>query len=414
MRRILVVAGLVAIALPTGAGAENVALPTTQTPLSSAPPLLSGTAQQISVPVFTGSLTSRERVTAHLDASGEARGVDVLQRIFVPRGDFFFSVPAPAADVSTARGSGSQPGLRQNAILWQGFSPGHRILASVARLRPRESVPHLPLTVSARTRVDGASLRPGERRTGRLDTAVRLANTTGVRSLAFTARAHPRELVSLLDEIRNLRAGNRSFAPFVSVGPPVRKRRVLVRAPLRVQGTIFVPLRRLENGRVTGGRITKTGKGVRIRVSRILADDRPPNLTVQLRGRADSAGPPKVDLTVRPVAPAHALRPPGSRSWQQAFASGRAPGARKLLALANSSLLTLARVGQYENFLTNPDPTGRTRTSYHYISGLPHVAVTPAPSAPTEKEGISPWAFVAFGIGAAAAILGLTVLWARS
>jgi hypothetical protein len=169
VRRFLVAAGLIASAcLPAAAaGSQDVALPSTGTPLSSAPPLLSGIAQI--TPVFRGSLSSRERVTARIDPEGKVRGVNVLQRIVVPTGDFFFAVAAPAVDVTAAKGSGSQPGLRPNAILWQGFSPGHRVLASDARLRLHQSVPYLPLGVphGNTARTSSSALPTAQERTRR-------------------------------------------------------------------------------------------------------------------------------------------------------------------------------------------------------------------------------------------------------
>jgi hypothetical protein len=182
------------------------------------------------------------------------------------------------------------------------------------------------------------------------------------------------------------------------VGAPLKKARVFVRLPLLVRGTIVVP----GNG---------AGHERRIHVSRVLGDQSPSSLVLRLpRGTRK----PKIDLTARPLGPVRELRPPGGRSWVAALRSPHPPQARELLARANSALLTLALAGQYENYLGNPDSAGRSSTTYHYVSGAPPAAVKPAPPTPTEQEGVSPWALLAFGIGVGAAILGLTILWARS
>ena len=67
--------------------------------------------------------------------------------------------------VTPGPGTESQPGRRENQILWEGFSPGRRVLAAWADLRLEESVAGLPVEVSVEpgevtirnaTAVDGA------------------------------------------------------------------------------------------------------------------------------------------------------------------------------------------------------------------------------------------------------------------
>ena len=104
---------------------------------------------------------------------GKPNGVAVVQTIVVKRlGDYVFTIPAPVESVTPGPGTESQPGKRENQILWEGFSPGRRALAR-ADLRVAESVAGLPLEVGA---------EPG---------VLKIRNTTAVTVPSFSGDAEP-------------------------------------------------------------------------------------------------------------------------------------------------------------------------------------------------------------------------------
>ena len=84
--------------------------------------------------------TSAEEIRVGVDATGKPVSVVVVQRLRLSKlGDYTFAVPGPIAGVEAAAGSDSEPGLRHDAIVWAGFSPGHKTLAArvTARVNPR-------------------------------------------------------------------------------------------------------------------------------------------------------------------------------------------------------------------------------------------------------------------------------------
>ena len=96
---------------------------------------------------FVRQLSNRERSCS--DASTVSRTVAVVQTIVVKRlGDYVFTIPAPVESVTPGPWTESQPGKRENQILWEGFSPGRRVL-SAGRPPVAESVAGLPLEVRA-------------------------------------------------------------------------------------------------------------------------------------------------------------------------------------------------------------------------------------------------------------------------
>jgi hypothetical protein len=106
-----------------------------------------------------------------------------------------------------------------------------------------------------------------------------------------------------------------------------------------------------------------------------------------------ASGP--VDLTVRAVA----VVPTAA-----AGSSGRG-----LLATTTKTLLSLARVRQYQAFLGNPDPAGRSETVYRYVSGSRRSAPVAVAS-----HGHSLLRLLGLLAAAAAAAVLALVAWARA
>ena len=238
---------VVALAPQAAAAAQPpvVSLPWPPAVLPPTPPLAPPTAGGYPLsPLFVGKLACRERVVVGLEADGTPNSVRVLQRIAVKAlGNYVFAVAAPVRSVLPGPGTESPPGRRQNQILWQGFSPGHRVLAAWADLRPDESVDALPLRVRVTTEVDGSRLGPGEKRSGDLQVTLTVENATPVTAKSFTAEPHPVDLAVVLGRIRSaIRRDVYAEGLNIRILSPTTPVQARVAAPFRVAGTLtFAP-----------------------------------------------------------------------------------------------------------------------------------------------------------------------------
>src|SRR4051812_41848280 len=121
-------------------------LPPAEGPTTAVPPFQPTGALRTERRLPRGRIESDERVQVRVDPAGAPVAVSVRQRLELRGpGDYSLAVPGPIADVEPAPGSAVPPGLRSGALIWQGFSPGHRVLAADLRLRPREAAAALPL-----------------------------------------------------------------------------------------------------------------------------------------------------------------------------------------------------------------------------------------------------------------------------
>jgi hypothetical protein len=315
-----------------------VALPSGVAPLSLAPPLGNGAAAANEN--VRHRVTARTTVRVSVTPAGTPFAVVATQRLDVRiLGDYFFTIGAPVRDVARAPGSEADPGLRATAILWAGFNPGRRVLAARATLEPAATAPALPLRVQP----DG--------------NGTRLVNATRITVSTYAATALRDPLEQRFAQIRrDVARGNPASPGGAYLTTPVRPTKVAVASPLLVDGTI-------------GGR----------RVHRIVED----SVVVQARGR--------VRLTITPQLPERLL----------ADGLDRVPDDDLLLRVSRT-LLTLARVKQYETFLGNPDPTGRSSTTYLYETRTP----PPPPAAVTGAGAGRDWALTLL-----VALGGLAVLW---
>jgi hypothetical protein len=347
-------AGLVAVVALTCSGVARAAppgtfvtLPSPVAPLSGSPPVAGGATATSEV--IRHRVDARTRVGVALDAGGTPFRVVVTQRLDVRvKGDYFFTVGAPLRAVEAAPGSDSTPGQRSTAITWAGFNPGRRTLAARATLDPAAAAPWLPL------RVEVAPAR------------VTLVNATGVTAASFTAGVVAPPLRSYFAELR--RAADRGVVPSsggTRVTTSTSPTRVRIVAPLHVSG-------------VVGGR----------RVDVVLED------RLVLR----ASGP--LRLTVTPARPARLLDAP------VAGLSGRA-----LLDRVSRTVLTLARTRQYRSFLGNPDPTGRSATTYVYRTAAPP-APPPVVAAPVSTRSWGSTLAVAGGL--LLALVAAAFVWSRS
>jgi hypothetical protein len=370
------------------------------------PPMPGASGLPLTPSLFVGGLTTRELVVVGVDPAGEPQSVQVLQRIFVrPSGDYVFSLPAPVISVRPGPGTQSTPGQRENELLWQGFSPGRRLLAAWVELRPGESAPVLPVRVRVETSVDGTPLEAGERRSGELQVSLTVENVTGASARSFTAEAEPLSVAQALDELRGaVRRDVAGEGVFVRVLGRVRPVRTRVAVPLRVEGTLsFAPG-------------TASFEGARdgvVRVSGLLDGLRRTTLRLDLRGRANGAAPPKLALRVAPQSLASRFTPPGGGTWVAAFRRGvLGRNGRALLDRAIALELTYARQRQYDMYLASPDPTGPSSIAYVYrTASAPRAEPVPQSSGGDDEDVV--WLVLA-GLGLLLAVPTAAVVWARS
>jgi hypothetical protein len=353
------------IAAPSSAAAPAT-LPSPFVPLADVPPLRASTA--LTETRFPGRLSSSQLVRVTIDSTGRPfRVVDVDRIVIARKGDYSFVVAAPVEDVRRTAGSGSEPGLRAGAVVWQGFSPRRRVVAASITLRTRVAVPALPLRVE----IDGS--------------AVQLVNATSAAATTVDAIIPAASLAGALDAAKAaLEAGAPTPAPVVEATGAVRGVRLLARVPLKVRGTI----------RYAG---------------------RPPRQVAAVLGaapvRIDGSGDLKeLELSVSVPEPASVLRPPGARHWLDLASSGRLPGGRRGTRLAVNRLLAAALALQYRQFLPNPDLNGSTRSSYRYELA----ERVRAPLAARSDDGSGWLVPLALALALAGALACALVLWAHS
>ncbi len=384
-----------------------VPLPWPPTVLPATPPLAPPTSGVLPLnPRFAGAITNRERVVVGIDETGSPVSVRALQTIVIGQpGDYVFAVPAPVRSVTPGPGTRSPPGQRLNQILWEGFSPGRRVLAAWADLRVAESAGSLPLRIRVETDVDGNPLSPDEKRSGELRVAFTATNVTVAKARSFTANPDPLSLAQVLDGIREAVRQN-VFAEGLSVGlrGPQRALRQRISAPLHVEGALkFAP----GTAQIAGAR-----NGT-VRFSVLLDGLRTTELRLRLHGRALNAAPPKVELRVKTARIADLVPPPaGSKSWVSAKRRGKLGRPRRLLARTIALELTYARKRQYDMFLASPERSGPSSTTYVYrtAAAIPATALGPGSS----SGGGHTLAWIVLGLCLAAAVPAAAVIWAHS
>jgi hypothetical protein len=313
-------------------------------------------------PRFLRRVSNRERVVVGLEADGTPSSVRVQQTLVLNRlGDFTFAIAAPVISVLPGPGTQSQPGQRTNQILWQGFSPGTRVLAALADLRVDASAPSLPVKV--RFEPAGAG------------TAVIVENVTGVTAKSYTADVEPVSLAQVVGRVRNAMRRN-LFAEGLNIEVSGDERPVEVRvaAPLRVSGMV-------------------RSEGASRSFSALLDGIRRRELRVVVPGHA----PPKISMRVRT-----ADVPDGVRPTQET---------RAQLAEAIKLELTYARKRQYDQFITSPDSTGHSSTTYVYRTAPRPATIIPSSSGDS-GGGTTGW--IALAVVLIAALPVALVIWARS
>jgi hypothetical protein len=399
------------IGAPAAAAAGTpVGLPSPSQQLTASPPLQGNVGlAELRLP---GRVSSRQRVLVGLGPDGAPVSIEAVQRLTLHgTGDYAFVVPAPLTDVGPAPGTDTQPGFRRDAIIWQGFSPGRRVLAAKATLRVHDARSSLPILVSLRATVDGLDLRSGERRSGRLAVDLTLENRTSAPNVTFRAEGVPIELAGVLDGLRNTIEHDLPFFGYVAT---LRSKPETVTArfdsPLHLAGMLHFPHGHVTGLRAVGGRVVAGGLTFAAR----LGDGAPLRYHVHLEGRASGVGPPSLAMRVDPVLEVAGLRPPRGRNWTQAISRHLVPvDGRSMLSTTIGALLRVSRARQYEVFLADPDAlirAGQDRTVYLYATA----AVARAVPAPAHKDGGGVLVPLLAALGGTLLAGGLAVVWAHS
>jgi hypothetical protein len=219
--------------------------------------------------------------------------------------------------------------------------------------------------LAARATLDPARVVPSlPLRIERTANAVTLVNATQTSTTAYSADAVRKPLLAYLSTVRA--AVGHGLAPPAGTA-------LLTSRPVPVRVEVTAPLRVV--GKVAGRH-----------VSTILRD----KLVVP------ASGP--VDLRVTPVA---SVEVPDAAQL----------GGRTLLRAVVRSTLTLARTRQYDSFLGNPDPVGRSETTYLYRTATKIAPARPAAVATSHRDWERPVLLLA--VIALAGVAGLAA-WARS
>jgi hypothetical protein len=325
-------------------------LPSPLAPLSSSPPVGGGSAAAAEGVRHVVDATTRVEIL--VDTGGAPFRVRATQRLDVRRlGDYFFTIGAPLRDVEAAPGSDATPGLRATSFLWEGFNPKRRLLAARAELEPGAVASSLPLRIE---------LAGGK---------ATLTNTTATTVPTFTADAPREQLLAYLASLRVAAASR--ITPTgggTVITSPLRPLRLRISVPLLVDGSIG-------SARV---HVTLGGASRKLRAS-------------------FAAGP--VDVTVRPLLP------------QELFTASKAASGRALLKQATLASVEFARARQYDAFLGNPDPIGKSATTYVYRSGTPSAPVA-APAA--AKKGRDWPRTMLISLGLLALLVAATIAWSRA
>lgn len=369
-RAVLLVAAVAALA-PAAASAQQfrlLELPGTGA-LPKIPPLAPPQPPPTETPPLRGTVFARERILVGIGSDGTPSSVTVTQELRLRSlGDYAFVVPAPASRVTPGPGSESRPGLRPNQIVWQGFSPGRKLLVAVAELRPRQSIFALPV----RIRVEGSPTRPGP-----FQLTITIENATRTQATVAIAPGVRADVAAGFDALRAAAGINRPFeGRTVRLRREPTGRRFEVWAQLALRGRIAFPRGSVSN--LTTAQFPRRlgRKAVRITV----------------RGEALRAATPRLAVEARPV-----------------VAAALPASATSLEALVLGSL-RYARTWQFQRFLANPDPVGPSTAEYEYETAAP--APTARPESRTADDRFSlPTALVVGGLALLG--VGLVVAWSH-
>src|SRR3954449_6278283 len=268
--------------------------------------------------VVPGPVTNTEQLTDGVGPTGAPAVVtDLQQLVIAAAGNYIIRELGPAR---RAEGLGDTvpPVLELGQVVWQGFSPGRRVLQARLTLDPGIESHRLPMSVQLRF-TDRAGhrgdLAPGGRVPGDGTVTVTLTNTTASPRVVGLGLGATRPLASSLDRLYDAaRAPKAAVPPYAGSGLPTTlpgahqgDEQLNVTAPLRVTGSIGVA----ETGAaVRGAGATPSATGADIAGTL----DGSTSWDIDVR----SGQHLELDLDVRPWLDPRLLGPPagsGRRAW---------------------------------------------------------------------------------------------------
>lgn len=416
--RLAVAAALTACPLlPAVTHADTIDLPTPDAARVQEDRLIAvvgGRVDRLKPSVVPGTVRNDERVLVGLAGDGSVATVSLEQRLDVQGvGDYAIRERGPARE-ATPLGTERPPLTQRGAVVWQGFTPGHRELAARLRLDPGIEARHLPLTVAVSfTRSDG---KPGRVGDGGVLPGAGTAHVT-----VTDATSQPQQLPTGSDAAAAELAGPLDLALRVAQRPGAGRlpstddllpRSLRVQHAAQVAGSQGVPLRltgalRLSGttGTVTGPATVPTADGATFAGTLGGSRSGTETASVTFDVRADHAGRLSLDLQAVAALNARELAPFRSfPTWRGWAASGPPLAERKaaldlLVAVAASG----ARASSYSPYL-GADLQGTGSTSYA-------VAFAPPSARPVTRPVLHPrWG--PLSLAGAGALLLLGAGWA--
>jgi hypothetical protein len=359
-----------------------------------------------------GSVVNNETIIVGLGGDGGVRTVTAEQRLRLEgTGDYAIRERGPARS-ATSLSSEPAPLTRKGAVVWMGFSPGHRELAARLVLDAAIEAEHLPLkvTVSFRDAAGKTSSVEGGRLPGAGTVTVTLTNTT----------SQPTELPTAADVAPALVAGALDRALAVARHPSSARlpstddmlpKTLTVAGPARITARQAVPLRVDGALLFTGTSATLTGPAISSTgaFSGVLGGVAgTPSVT--FTAAVSGAGGMTLDLkAVNALNPTQLAPPRRLASWAAwARATPSAAERRAALDLLVEVAATGARAASYSPYL-GADLLGTGSATFTY-GFAPAVRVT----APVTASGPNWVAISLGGLGLLLFFGGGVLVWRRS
>ncbi len=339
--------------------------------------------------VVPGTVRNDEKLLVGLGGDGTVRTVTMEQRLDVQgQGDYAIRERGPARE-ATSLGTERPPLTQKGAVVWQGFTPGHRELAARLRLDPAIEAEHLPMTVTV-TFTDASG------KAGRLGDGGRIPGAGTVHVTVTNATEQPQDLPTGTDASAAALARSLDLALEVARKPGADRlpstddrlpKDLTVTGAAQVSASQGVPLHLTGSFAVTGTTATLSGPATTATPTGgtfegTLGGSLPGRQTQSVTFDVKAGGPGDLALRMDAVAAFNKqeLAPPGSfLTWREWAASKPSAASRKeALDLLIAVAATGARASSYSPYL-GADLKGTGSTSYELSFAPPSATAATKP-----------------------------------